>query len=145
MAESIDLRIRPHDMIITPNDLAWKDAPPSLPPGSQIAVLEGDPSRPGPFTMRVKLPAGCRIGPHWHPADERVTVISGMLHIGTGDVLDAGHACALPPQSFSIMPAKVHHFAWTTEPTVVQAHGVGPWQIHYLNPADDPRRTSLAT
>jgi quercetin dioxygenase-like cupin family protein len=89
--------------------------------------------------MRLKLPANYRIPAHWHPADEHVTVISGTFNMGTGDVLDTTTGKTLPAGSFALMPAQMHHFAWTSEETVLQLHGVGPWQIHYINPADDPR------
>ena len=131
----------PQDHVfVTPGDLTWQDGPPSLPPGAQFAVIEGDPKKEGLFTMRLKLPANYRIPAHWHPADEHVTVISGTFNMGTGDALDTNNGQALPTGSFALMPAQMHHFAWTMEETVVQLHGVGPWQINYLNPADDPRK-----
>lgn len=129
-----------HHVLVTPSELAWQDGPPSLPPGAQVAVLEGDPAQPGLFTIRVKVPGNYRIPAHWHPADERVTVISGTFHMGMGDVLDPTNGTALPAGSFAMMPAQTHHFAWTDEETVIQLHGEGPWQINYLNPADDPRQ-----
>lgn len=129
-----------HHVLVTPGDLTWQDGPPSLPAGAQFSVIEGDPKRDGLFTMRVKLPANYRIPAHWHPADEHVTVISGTFNMGTGDVLDPTKGTALPAGSFALMPAQMRHFAWTSEETVIQLHGVGPWQIHYINPADDPRK-----
>ena len=127
-------------VFVTPADLGWQDGPPSLPRDAQFVVIEGDPKKEGLFTMRLKLPADYRIPAHWHPADEHVTVISGGFNMGTGDVLDTTKGHALPTGSFALMPAQMHHFAWTSEETVLQLHGVGPWQIHYLNPADDPRK-----
>lgn len=120
-------------------DLVWTAAPRSLPPGARMALLEGDPKQPGPFTIRVKTAGEYRVPAHWHPADEHVTVIQGSLNMGLGDKLDetAGHK--LPAGGFAAMPAGIHHFAWTKEPTVVQIHGIGPWGIEYVNPADDPR------
>jgi len=129
-----------HHVFVTPGELSWQDGPPSLPRGAQFAVIEGDPKEEGLFTMRLKLPANYRIPAHWHPADEHVTVISGTFNMGTGNVLDATNGTALPAGSFAVMPAQMHHFAWTSEETVLQLHGVGPWQINYLNPADDPRK-----
>lgn len=128
-----------HHVFVTPGDLSWQDGPASLPGGAQFAVIEGDPKQEGLFTMRLKLPANYRIPAHWHPADEHVTVISGTFNMGAGDALDTGKGQALPTGSFALMPAQAHHFAWTNEETVIQLHGVGPWQINYLNPADDPR------
>jgi len=132
---------QPHQehAFVTPDGVTWQVGPASLPPGAQFAVLEGDPKHTGLFTMRLRLPATYRIPAHWHPADEHVTVISGTFNMGTGDVLDLAKGKALPTGSFALMPAQMHHFAWTSEETVLQLHGVGPWQINYLNPADDPR------
>ncbi|MBI2104105.1 MAG: cupin domain-containing protein [Candidatus Omnitrophica bacterium] len=129
-----------HHVFVTPGDLAWQDGPPALPDGAQAAVIEGDPKQAGLFTMRLKLPANYRIPAHWHPADEHVTVISGTFNMGAGDVLDTAQGTALPAGSFALMPAQHHHFAWASEETVIQLHGMGPWQINYINPADDPRK-----
>ena len=126
-------------VMVTPGNLKWTDGPPSLPAGSKAAVIEGDPKNPGPFTMRLKLPANYKIPPHWHPAEEHVTVISGTLNMGMGDKFDASKGNALPVGSFAVMPAKANHFAFTNEETVIQLHGMGPWGITYVNPADDPR------
>jgi quercetin dioxygenase-like cupin family protein len=126
-------------VLLAPDDLRWEAGPPSLPRGAEMAVLEGDPKKTGPFTMRVRVPAGYKIAPHWHPANEHVTVMSGTLHIGMGDEFNESAAHTLPAGGFAKMPAGVHHFAWMDEPTVVQIHAVGPWAINYLNPADEPR------
>jgi hypothetical protein len=119
--------------------LKWKDGPPSLPPGAKIAVLEGDPGKPGPFVFRVKVPEGYRIPPHTHPKPERVTIIAGTFHLGMGDRFDAAKGEALPAGTYGIWPAGMKHYVWVKGETVVQFHGDGPWIINYLNPADDPR------
>ena len=126
-------------VVVTPADLQWGDVP-SLPPGAKIAVIEGPLSDPVPFTFRVKLPANYKIPAHSHPASERVTVLSGTFNIGAGDTFDQAKTKALPAGSVSIMEANTNHFAWTTEETIVQLNGVGPWGITYVNPADDPRK-----
>jgi hypothetical protein len=123
-----------------PDDLKWKDGPPSLPPGAKIAVLEGDPAKPGPFVFRVKVPDGYKIPPHTHPKPERVTVISGTFNLGMGDTFDASKAEALPAGTYGTRPAGMKHFVIVKGETVVQFHGEGPWQIEYLNPTDDPRK-----
>jgi hypothetical protein len=79
-----------------PDELKWRDGPPSLPPGAKIAVLEGDPTKPGPFVFRVKVPDGYKIPPHTHPKPERVTVIAGIFNLGMGDKFDATKTEALP-------------------------------------------------
>ena len=92
-----------------------------------------------PFTVRLKFPANYRIPAHWHPAVERVTVLSGTFHMGSGDTFDSSKAHTLNAGGMAIMPAKSPHFAWTTGETIVQLHGTGPWGVTYVNAADDPR------
>jgi anti-sigma factor ChrR (cupin superfamily) len=132
---------KPAPTIRTPDGLQWEDGPKSLPPGAKVAVLEGDPTTAGPFVMRVKVPDGYKIPPHVHPKAERVTVISGSFHLGMGDKFDAKHATAMPAGSYGTWPAGMRHFVWVEGETVIQLHGEGPWQIEYVNPLDDPRRT----
>lgn len=125
--------------IFPPSAVTWKDGPPSLAAGAKFAVLEGDPSKEGLFTMRLRLPDGFRIMPHWHPAVEHITVVSGTFHVGMGDTFEADKAGALPTGTFAFLGPKMNHFAWAEGDTVIQLHGVGPWQINYLDPANDPR------
>ncbi|HEX9670915.1 MAG TPA: cupin domain-containing protein, partial [Thermoanaerobaculia bacterium] len=106
----------------------------------KFAVLEGDPREEGVFTMRLRLPSGFQIKPHWHPAPERITVISGTFNMGRGDRFDTAQATALPAGSFTVIPAETWHYAWATGDTVLQITGGGPWQIIYLDPRDDPRK-----
>ena len=92
--------------VYKPRDLKWADAPRILPPGAQVAILEGDPSKAGPFVMRVRLPDGYRIPPHTHPARERITVISGTFHVVMGDKFDPNKGQAMPAGAFGTWPAK---------------------------------------
>lgn len=126
--------------ISRPDGLKWQDGPPSLPPGAKFAVLEGDPTKEGPFVFRVKVPDGYGIPPHTHPKPERVTIISGTFHLGMGDTFDMKKGEALPAGTYGTWPAGMKHFVWVKGETVVQFHGDGPWVINYLNPADDPRK-----
>ena len=126
-------------MMVSPGDLKWMDVP-SVPPGAKVAVIEGPLNEAVPITFRLKFPADYKLPAHWHPAIEHVTVISGTFHMGTGDKLDPSKTMPLSAGSFAIMQPKTHHFAWTREETIVQVHGVGPWGITYVNPADDPRK-----
>ena len=129
----------PHSMTF-PDQLSWADVP-SMPAGARIAVIEGPMSAPAPFTVRLKFPANYRIPAHWHPAVEHVTVLNGTFYMGTGDVLDAGAAMAMAPGSVAIMQPGTRHYALTrAEEVTVQVHGVGPWGLTYVNPADDPRK-----
>jgi len=93
-----------------------------------------------PFTVRIKFPAGTQVPAHWHSAIEHVTVMSGTLNMGVGDKFDESKAMRLPVGSISIMQPKTTHFAFFNEETILQVHGVGPWAINYVNPADDPRK-----
>jgi hypothetical protein len=120
-------------------EIQWKDGPTSLPSGAKIAVLEGDPSKDGFFTMRLSFPDGYKVPPHWHPKVEHVTVISGALNIGMGEKFDAAATRAMPAGTFGFWPPYMRHFAWAKGETVIQLHGIGPWMINYLNPSDDPR------
>ena len=120
--------------------IKWADGPPSLPDGASIAVLEGDPTKEGPFVFRVKVPDGYRIPPHTHPQTERVTVISGTFHIGMGDKFDAKAARSMPAGTYGHWASGMKHFVWVKGETIVQFHGDGPWTINYVNPADDPRK-----
>lgn len=126
--------------IVTPESITWGPAPPGLPPGANAVVIAGDPSKEGSFTMRAKMPDGYKISPHWHDMDENVTVLSGTLHVGTGDTFDKSKADAMAAGSFAMMPAKMHHWGWAEGETVIQIHGNGPFTITYVNAADDPRK-----
>ncbi len=121
-------------------EIQWKDGPASLPAGSRFAVLEGDPSKEGFFTMRLWLPDDFTISPHWHTQTEHVTVISGTLNVGMGEKFDKTATRAMPAGTFGFWPAEMKHFAWAKGETVLQLHGTGPWTITYANAADDPRK-----
>jgi hypothetical protein len=122
-----------------PSGLIWQDGPPSLPAGAKLAVLEGDPTKEGPFVFRLKFPDGYRVAPHTHPKPERVTVISGMFFIGMGDKFDAARGEEMPAGTYGTWPVGMQHYVWTKGETILQFHGDGPWSIKYVNPADDPR------
>ena len=132
-AHSTDMRL------YAPTAIEWKDGPAALPAGAKAALLEGDPTKEGPFVMRLQMPDGYHVPPHTHPKTERVTVISGAFYLATGEKLDRSDAKQLPAGSFGFWPAGMKHAAWAEGETVIQLHGIGPWQINYLNPADDPR------
>jgi quercetin dioxygenase-like cupin family protein len=126
-----------HHMLASGSAVKWGPPPAVLPPGAQFAVIDGDPAK-GPLTVRIKMPAGYKIPPHWHPTDEHVTVLSGTLGIGMGDKLDPEHGQMLKVGGYAVAPASAHHFAWTTSGAIVQVHMNGPFGITYVNPADDP-------
>jgi hypothetical protein len=128
-----------HTLLKAP-DVKWSEGPPSMSPGAKIAVIEGDLKKAEPFTFRLKLPSDYKIAPHTHPAIEHVTVISGTLYMGPGDKPDPAKTVALAPGSYAVFQPGHSMFAYTKEETVIQVHGVGPWGINYINPADDPRK-----
>ena len=124
--------------MINPSALKWVDAPPSLPKGAKLAVLHGDPGKDGPYVIRLKVPGGYKVPPHWHTQTENLTVISGTLYLGSGDAMDMGAAHALKTGGFHNLPGGMHHYAFTKTTTVVQIHGTGPLDVKYVNPQDDP-------
>ena len=122
------------------SEMKWGPAPPVLPAGAQFLVLTGDPASKGLVTMRMKLPAGYVIPPHWHPTDELVTVISGSMALGMGDKVDHKASKTLTAGGYGAAPANMHHFAWTKTGAVIQVNLMGPFAITYVNPADDPSK-----
>src|SRR5579872_3994532 len=126
-------------LVVPADKVQWGPAPPVLPAGAQIAVLEGNRAEKGPVTMRLRLPGNYKIPAHWHSMSERITVLSGTFHVGMGDKLDRQASQTLAPGGFLSLPATMHHFAWTSAPTVVQINLEGPFDIIYVNPADNPQ------
>jgi len=123
-----------------PDDIKWGPAPPGLPPGAEAAVLSGDPGKAAAYVIRAKMPDGYKVPPHWHASDENVTVIKGTLMVGKGEKFNPSASEALPAGSFMRMPKEMCHFAWAKGETIIQVHGIGPFDINYINPADDPRK-----
>ena len=123
-----------------PDALKWGAAPAAFPPGSEVAVLAGDPSKEGSaYVVRVRTPAGYTVPPHTHPADENITVVSGTLHVAMGGKLDRTKGEALPAGGFIHMARDTQHYAWSPAAAIIQLHGIGPMAITYVNPDDDPR------
>ena len=130
-------RRAPDHTIVAPVDVQWK----ALRPGAEIAVISGDPDKAGsPFVIRFRYHGKARIPPHWHPVDEHLTVLSGTFRIGMGERGDEAATTALGVGAYALLPAKMPHFAWADDGTVIQAHGIGPFTINYVNPADDPAK-----
>ena len=126
-------------VMFTGPDLKWGDAPPSLPAGAKFAVLEGDPGKEGFFAIRLQMPAGYKIPAHTHPTDEHVTVISGTCNFGMGPKYDDASAKEMSAGAYVVLPAGMQHFAGSKSGCVVQVTSTGPFQVTYVNPADDPR------
>ncbi len=126
-------------MSINAADIKWGEAPPQFPKGAELAVLHGNPMAKGPYAIRLKMPDGYKIAPHWHTQDENLTIVSGTFTLHMGDSLDAP-GDKLEPGGFHFLPGKAHHAAEASGETIVQVHGMGPFDMHYLNPADDPSK-----
>jgi len=133
-------------VFLKPDDIKWGPAPPALPGGAQMAVLAGDPSKAGaPYTVRAKMPDGYIVPPHWHPSDENVTVLKGALIVGKGEKIERASTSKYPKGheltagSYMRMPKDARHYAVAKGETMIQVHGVGPFDITYVNAADDPR------
>jgi quercetin dioxygenase-like cupin family protein len=125
--------------MMAPNELSWGPAPPVFQKGAKMAVLAGDPTKPGLFVIRLKLPAGYKIMPHWHPTVENVTIISGEFAVGMGDKLDP-NTKAMGPGAFVSLPPNMHHYGFATQDSIVEVASPGPFALTYVNPADDPTK-----
>ena len=123
-------------------EVKWGAPPPVLPPDAKFAVIAGDPGAAGLVTVRLDMPAGYTIAPHFHPTDEHVTVLRGTFSIGMGDVVDKAHAVTLSTGGYGVAMANMHHYAFTTTGATIQVHMQGPFAMTYVNPADDPSRKS---
>jgi quercetin dioxygenase-like cupin family protein len=121
-------------------DLKWGPAPAALPSGAQMAVVSGDPGKKGMFAVELKMPANYAVPAHWHPTDETVKVVSGAVHYGMSDKLDLAKAKALPAGQSVTMKAKMHHWVHASAPATIEVSGMGPFEITYVDPKDDPRK-----
>jgi hypothetical protein len=124
---------------ILPDDIEWKPFP-AFPPQVRLAVVVGQPSEPGPYTIRVKVPEGVKLMPHRHPEDRVYTVISGIFYIGLGDEFDADKLKPYPPGAVIVFPGSRSHFHWAKSGEyVTQVTAIGPLGLEYVNSKDDPR------
>ncbi|HTR57246.1 MAG TPA: cupin domain-containing protein [Casimicrobiaceae bacterium] len=124
---------------VNAKDIQWGPAPPAIPKGAQIAVLQGDPFKAGPFVMRLKVPAGYKIPPHWHTQDESLTVISGSFYFGKGDKAQTSNAPTITAGAFHYLAGKDHHYLVAKTPSVIQINGNGPFDVTYINANEDPQ------
>jgi quercetin dioxygenase-like cupin family protein len=131
--------------VVAPDTITWQAPPPGAPAGGLMAVLSGDPRREGLVVMRAKFPPGYVIRPHWHSTVENVTVISGELHMGFGDTFDKSKARAISAGGFIVLPPRTHHYGWSDVETVIQVSTMGPFDMNYVNPQDDPRTAASGT
>ena len=127
-------------VIRSAQEVKWGAPPPAFPAGAKFAVIAGDPGATGLVTVRLEMPAGYKIPPHFHPTDEHVTVLKGSFSLGMGDVIDTAHALTLLPGGYGVALANMHHYAYTTTGATIQVHMQGPFAIIYVTPADDPSK-----
>jgi quercetin dioxygenase-like cupin family protein len=130
-----------HHLVVPHDKIAWGPILPVFPPGAEMAVIQGNPFGDGFYVVRVRMPGGYKIMPHWHPAAENVTVLSGTMYVGAGDTFDESKGDKVAAGGYFSLPSLMHHFAWSEGPTEIQIHGVAPFAIIYVNPADDPSHT----
>ncbi len=137
--------VRPHQpgqdvfRSVLPEEIDWKPFP-SFPPSVRLAVVVGQPSEAGPYTIRVKAPHGAKLMPHRHPEDRVYTVISGVFYIGLGDQFDADKLHAYPAGSVIVLPGNTSHFHWAkSSEYITQVSAIGPLGLEYVNAKDDPR------
>jgi quercetin dioxygenase-like cupin family protein len=123
-----------------PQPFVWVKTPAAYPAGLEIMVMEGDTSKPVPFTLRFRFPDGYVLPPHQHPIEEHVTVIQGTFVVGMGTSGRRETAVEMPTGSFILLPALTQHYVFAKGVTITQVHGIGPSGIAYVNPADDPRK-----
>ena len=127
-------------VMLAPGELKWGDAPPSLPPGAKMAVVQGDPTQAQPFVIRAQVPAGYKVPPHWHPGVENLTILSGTVALGMGEQFDDSKMTAVPVGGYASMPAEMRHYFMAKTAATFQVHGIGPFVVNYVNPADDPSK-----
>lgn len=125
---------------ILSEDIDWKPFP-AFPPSIRLALVVGQPSEPGPYTIRVKVPRGEKLMPHMHPEDRVYTVISGVFYIGLGDEFDANKLEGYPPGAVVILLGNTPHFHWAKSGEyVTQVTAMGPLGLEYIDAKDDPRK-----
>jgi hypothetical protein len=125
-------------VILTPSDMKWGPAPPVLPAGAQVAILDGDPFKPGFFSLRLKFPDGYKIPAYTRPTDENIVVVQGLFKADMGDACTESALHDFTVGSFLKMPRQMRHFASAKGETIVQICGTGPFVMNYVNPNDDP-------
>ena len=121
---------------LNPDDMKWAKQSALALPGMEQVNLIGDPSKAGPYTLRLKFPKGFKVAPHTHPDAREVTIISGVFATGYGETFDASKLKVLPAGSFYTEPANVPHYIEIKEDVVLQVSGTGPSGRKYINPQD---------
>lgn len=131
-------------VMVAADEMKWGPGPAALPEGVQVAVLDGNPDRSGRFTLRAKMPDGYVVPPHSHPTDEHLTIISGTLMVGLGGKIDEAAMRTMNTGAYGKMPARTNHYVRAEGETILQLSAMGPFEVNYVNPADDPRKKTAA-
>ena len=124
-------------VVLQEADLKWGEAPPAFERGAQFAVLSGDPGKPGLFVIRIRMPPGFRVANHWHPSDEHVTLLDGDASL---QMNDGAQSKDLSSGAYVLLPARMHHAVSTKQGATVQVMAMGPFELNYVDPKDDPRQ-----
>lgn len=127
-------------VLLSATELKWVDPPPGLPPGAKMAVVQGDPTQAQPFVVRAQVPAGYKVAPHWHPGVENLTILSGTVALGMGETFDESKMTTIPVGGYASLPAEMRHYFMAKTASTFQVHGMGPFVVNYVNPADDPSK-----
>jgi quercetin dioxygenase-like cupin family protein len=126
---------------VLPDEIDWKPFA-AFPAPARLAVVVGEPTKPGPYVIRVKVPRGVKLMPHRHPEDRVYTVIAGVFYVGLGERFDGQKLESYPPRTVIVLPGGTPHFHWArSSEYVTQVSAVGPLGLEYVDPADDPRNT----
>jgi quercetin dioxygenase-like cupin family protein len=137
-ASAQDTKESSHVLVSGP-EIKWGEPPLVLEKGASFAVISGHPFKPGTFVVRLKMPAGYKIAPHWTPTDEHVTVLSGTLSVGMGEKFAPAAMKDVPAGGSALLRAEIRHFLIAKTAATVEFQGTGPFALTYVNPADDPR------
>jgi len=139
-AQHTDMQTPADHVMVLPGDIKWMlDANPAFLPGMKMAVIDGNPSSAGPYTVRLMVPNGYKVMPHFHPTDENITVLKGNFMMGIGDKFNEKDLVGMPEGTYMSMKTGTRHYAMAKGETIIQVHGVGPFTLTYVNPEDDPR------
>jgi len=118
----------------------WEKGPDFLESGAEMQPLEKETKEKGMSSIKIKLPEGYKIPPHWYKDKVRIDVLSGVLYMGSGDRLDKENAKPVKAGNFRVLPPEMHSYGFVDGPAIIKLTTVAPWDIKYVNPKDDPRK-----
>jgi len=139
IAHGLHAQAKPETVAMTPPEMKWGAQGGLAMAGMEQVNLVGNPSKPGPYTLRLKFPAGYKLAPHTHPDYREVTILSGTWYTGYGEKFDQAALKTLPAGSFYTEPANVAHFVEVREPVTIQVKGTGPSGRVFVDSAENPK------